>query len=84
MSNRSFRGWLVAIALGLSSLFLVACDREYENVGTDVASSPQWQIVESPISGRCYEVLSWSYHEAVSKAYGFAGMAEVACPGKEE
>jgi len=37
-----------------------------------------WISVQSPLTGRCYEVVVWG-HEGTFRGKGWAGMSEVPC-----
>jgi len=45
--------------------------------------TPIWNVIKSPITGKCYEVILFSKEEhnlyRVHQGYGFMGMSEVSC-----
>ncbi len=76
------------LLFGLMTLLLTSCAPEHKGIPLDVPGVERseegltWQIVQSPLTSRCYEVFSWIRSEAAAAGgwgFGFAAMAEVPC-----
>lgn len=61
----------------------VACDTAAEQATKASHDGKNWSLVQSPLTGRCYEVLAWQI-DTGNSSKGFAGMAEIPCSVMEE
>ena len=69
---------LIVLAMLIVGILGAACQPRTESGNVPGAASMEWSIIQSPNTGRCYEVVTWT--RIGFKGYGYAGLAQVPCP----
>lgn len=72
-------GLITAIALAAGA---VGCGTDYVPATRGGVYEPDnalWQIIRSPNTGHCYEMVIWAHGRGPAR-YVYAGMAGVPCP----